>query len=140
MRLLITTPTTVVIDVQDVTAVRAEDASGSFGILEGHTDFLTVLAISLLRWRASDGSEHYCALRQGVLTVKAGQEVMVATREAVLGTDPDRLEDAVLSRFRSSAEEEESARADAARLELAAIRRIIRHLRPGGVSILGDGR
>ena len=140
MKLLITTPTTVVADVQEVTAVRAEDASGSFGILEGHADFLTVLAISLLRWRGKDGSEHYCALRQGVLTVKGGNEVMVATREAVPGTDPEQLEHAVLSRFQASADEEETARADAARLEIAAIRRIIRHLRPGGASILGDER
>ena len=40
MRLLITTPTAVVIDEQDVVAVRAEDESGSFGILNGHADFL----------------------------------------------------------------------------------------------------
>jgi F-type H+-transporting ATPase subunit epsilon len=140
MRLLITTPTTVVIDVQNVACVRAEDASGSFGILDGHADFLTVLAVSLLRWRGKDRNERYCALRQGVLTVKGGSEVMVATREAVPGTNPDQLESAVLSRFRSSVEEEETARSDAARLELAAIRRIIRHLRPGGVSILGDER
>ncbi len=33
MRLLITTPTAVVIDDPNVVAVRAEDESGSFGIL-----------------------------------------------------------------------------------------------------------
>ena len=140
MRLVITTPTTVVADLKNVVAVRAEDSSGSFGILEGHADFLTVLTASILRWRGKDGAEQFCAVRRGVLTVTGGAEVMVATREAVPGSDPEQLERAVLSRFRASADEEETARADAARLEIAAIRRIIHYLRPGGVSILGDTR
>lgn len=140
MRLVITTPTTVIVDQQDVVSLRAEDASGSFGILKGHADFLTVLAVSIIRWRSKDQSERYCALRQGVLTVKSGNEVMVATRQAVVGPDLEQLESAVLSRFRLSAEEEEIARSDAARLELAAIRRIIRHLRPGDTPVLGIER
>ena len=39
----------------DVVSVRAEDASGSFGILPGHADFLTSLAPSVVRWRRRDG-------------------------------------------------------------------------------------
>jgi len=52
MRLLITTPTAVVIDDPDVVTVRAEDESGSFGILNGHADFLTALTVSVVSWRA----------------------------------------------------------------------------------------
>ena len=137
MRLVITTPTAIVADVSGVTAVRAEDESGSFGILEGHTDFLTVLTVSILRWREDGGSERYCALRHGVLTVRGGREVMVSTREAVFGADADQLESAVLSRFRDTAEEEATARADSLRLQMTAIRRIIHYLRPGGSSVLG---
>ena len=48
MRLLITTPTAVVIDDPNVVAVRAEDESGSFGILNGHADFLTALTVSVV--------------------------------------------------------------------------------------------
>jgi alternate F1F0 ATPase F1 subunit epsilon len=55
MRLLITTPTTVVVDETDVAAVRAEDESGSFGVLAGHTDFLTALVVSVVCWRRADG-------------------------------------------------------------------------------------
>ena len=54
MRLLITTPTAVVIDEQDVVAVRAEDESGSFGILNGHADFLTALTVSVVSWHNAD--------------------------------------------------------------------------------------
>ena len=51
MRLLITTPTAVVIDDPDVVAVRAEDESGGFGILKGHADLLTALTVSIVSWR-----------------------------------------------------------------------------------------
>ena len=136
MRLVITTPTSIIADVPDATAIRAEDESGSFGILDGHADFLTVLTISVLRWRQADGAERYCAHRRGVFSVSAGRDVRFATREAVLGTDPDQLESAVLSRFHEVAEEEQSARADSLRLQMTAIRRIIHDLRPGGPPVL----
>jgi len=136
MRLLITTPTSIVADVANAIAIRAVDQSGSFGILDGHADFLTVLTISILRWRQADGSEHYCAHWRGVFSVSGGREVRFATREAVLGTDPDRLESAVISRFHEAAAEEQSARAESLRLQMTAIRRIIHYLRPGGSSIL----
>jgi F-type H+-transporting ATPase subunit epsilon len=136
MRLLITTPTSIVADIADAKVIRAEDESGSFGILDGHADFLTVLVISILRWRRADDAQGYCAVRRGVLSVTGGREVMVATREAVIGTDPDQLERAVLSGFREAAEEERSARAESLRLQMTAIRRIIHYLRPGGSSIL----
>ena len=136
MRLVISTPTAVVADVADVTAVRAEDESGSFGILEGHADFLTVVSISILRWRQADGSTRYCAHRRGVLSVSAGRDIRLAVREAVLGEDPEQLESAVLSRFRETAEQEQSARAASLRLQMTAIRRIIHYLRPGGSSVL----
>lgn len=130
MRLLITDPTEVIADHADVISVRAEDASGSFGILDRHADLLTVLPISVLAWRHADGHTGFCALRRGVLTVRGGKEVSVATRQAQLGTDLDTLEQAVLARFRAEAEAERSARVAATRLHMAAIRRIIAALRP----------
>ena len=136
MRLVISTPTTIVADIPDATAIRAEDESGSFGILEGHADFLTVVSISILRWRQSDGVARYCAHRRGVLSVDGGQDVRLAVREAVIGDDPEQLEAAVLARFREAAEEEQSARAECLRLQITAIRRIIHYLRPGGSSVL----
>ena len=138
MRLLITTPISIIADVANATAIRAVDASGSFGILDGHADFLTVLAISILRWRQEDGTECYCAHRSGVFSVSGGREVGFATREAVLGSDPDQLEAAVISRFHEVAAEEQTARAESLRLQMTAIRRIIHYLRPGGSSVLAQ--
>lgn len=132
MRLLITDPIAVVADLPDVVAIRAEDASGSFGILPHHADFLTVLSTSVVAWRRADGHAGYCAVRGGVLTVHDGTEVAVATREAQLGEDLEQLERAVLARFAAAAESERNARVAAARLHLQAIRQIVRALRPDG--------
>jgi F-type H+-transporting ATPase subunit epsilon len=130
MRLLITTPTAVVIDAKDVISVRAEDESGGFGILKGHADLLTALTVSVVRWRDSEDRQRYCAVRRGVLSVTNGGEVAVATREAVPGDDLDQLEDVVLTQFREAQEAERTARTESMKLEMNAIRQIVRYLRP----------
>jgi F-type H+-transporting ATPase subunit epsilon len=130
MRLLITEPTAIIADHADVASLRAEDESGSFGILTGHADLLTVLAVSVVSWRHMDGKAGYCAVRRGVLSVHGGKEVAIATREAQRGDDLDKLEASVLSRFRAEEEAERSGRTTAMRLQTQAIRRIVEALRP----------
>ena len=130
MRLLITTPTAVIIDEQHVVALRAEDESGSFGILEGHADFLTALTISVASWRCADGRQGFCAVRHGVLSVTNGSHVSIATRAAVAGDDLARLEKVVLAQFREALEAERTARTESLRLQMKAIRQIVRYLRP----------
>jgi F-type H+-transporting ATPase subunit epsilon len=140
MRLLITTPTAVVIDDPDVIAVRAEDETGSFGILNGHADFLTALTVSVVAWHRADGLQRYCAVRRGVLSVNNGSEVAIATREAIPGDDLDHLEQVVVAEFRSALEAERTARTETFQLQMKAIRQIVRYLRPERANILGGGR
>jgi len=130
MRLLITDPLTIVADLRDVVSVRAEDMSGGFGIWPGHAEVLTVLAVSVVGWRHADGRQRFCAVRRGILTVSRGQEVAIATRQAVLGDDLARLEHDVLARFRADAEAERIERVAAMRLHLQAIRQIVHCLQP----------
>ena len=132
MRLRIITPLSVVVDEEGVLALCADDATGSFGILPGHADFLTSLAISVVNWKGGDGSRRYCAVRRGVLTVAAGHDIAIATREAVVGEDLATLDQVVLGRFRADIETEKAERVESARLQLNAIRQIMRHLRPDG--------
>jgi F-type H+-transporting ATPase subunit epsilon len=139
MRLMITTPTAVVLDDSDVIAVRAEDESGSFGILNGHADFLTALTVSVVRWHRADDRERFCAVRHGVLSVCRGREVAIATREAVLGDDLDHLERVVLAEFRQALEAERTARIESAKLQMKAIRQLVRYLRPDRPGVFGDG-
>jgi F-type H+-transporting ATPase subunit epsilon len=138
VRLRITTPLAVVVDDDGVLALRAEDASGGFGILPMHADFLTSLAISVVSWSVGDETQRYCAVRGGVLSVTAGRDIVVATREAVAGDDLSTLDEAVLARFRSDIEAERADRVDSTRLQLNAIRQIVDHLRPSGLSGSGN--
>ncbi|HQT75742.1 MAG: F0F1 ATP synthase subunit epsilon [Rhodospirillales bacterium 20-64-7] len=133
MRLLITDPTAVVVDSDDIESLRAEDESGGFGILTGHADLLTVLTVSVVSWRHVDGRQGFCAVRRGVLSVQDGREIAIATREAQRGDDAAALEASVLARFRADAEAERAGRVAAMRLQTQAVRRIVEALR-------GDGR
>ncbi|MCG6903417.1 MAG: F0F1 ATP synthase subunit epsilon [Rhodobacter sp.] len=129
MRLRIVTPLSIVVD-EDADSLRAEDASGSFGIRPGHAPFLTALSVSILSWKNA-GAERFCALRGGVLTVNGGSTVAVATREAVAGDNLATLDTEVLTRFQTDADEERVEHVETMRLQLHAIRRMISRLRPG---------
>lgn len=130
MRLRITTPTAIAVD-REVVSVRAEDASGGFGILTGHADFLTALEVSVLSWRDTTGRPGYCAVRNGILTVTGGKDVAVATREAHLGDDLDQLEAVVLAGYRQHHEAERTSRTASAKLRMQAIRHMVEALQGG---------
>ena len=59
MKLTVTTPLAIVLDVEDVAHLRAEDETGAFGILPAHADFLTALAVSVVTWRDAKGVERH---------------------------------------------------------------------------------
>ena len=100
MRLTIATPLAILLETGDVVHPRAEDETGSFGILAGHADFLTVLSVSVVTWRGQRGAEHHAAVRGGMLEVRGGDEIAIATPEAVLDDDLHRLGIDVLAGFR----------------------------------------
>lgn len=134
MRLRITSPTAIVVDC-DIVSVRAEDASGGFGILNGHADFLTALEVSVVSWRSLDGKSGYCAVRNGILTVSGGKDVAVATREAHVGDDLEKLEAEVLAGYRQHREAERSSRTASAKLRMQAIRHMVEALQGGSREI-----
>ena len=131
MKLSIVTPLSLVIEEDRVLAVRAEDVTGSFGILPRHADFVTSLAVSVVSWQSSDGTPHYCAVRRGVLRVVGGHDIVIATREAVPGDDLAILDKTVLARFHADLESERTENVESTRLRLNAIRQMMHHLRPG---------
>lgn len=132
MRLSIVTPLAVAVAEDGILALRAEDGSGGFGIMPGHADFLTSLAVAVVDWKRADGTRHYCAVRGGMLSVTEGRDIAIATREAVPGDDLLTLQDVVLARFRADLDSERKARADVTGLQIAAIRQIMRRLKPRG--------
>lgn len=132
MKLRIITPLEVVVDEDGVLALRAEDSSGGFGILSHHADFLTSLTVSVVGWKSADAKRHFCAVRRGVLSVTDGEAISIATREAIVGDDLATLDQTVLARFRADVETERTEHVESTRLQLNAIRQIMRHLRPDG--------
>ena len=132
MKLRITTPLDIVVEADGVVSLRAEDASGGFGIQPGHADFITSLGVSVVGWHGADGVQHYCAVRRGALAVAGGQRIDIATREAVTGDDLATLDQSVLARFRADVETERTERVASTRLQLEAIRRMVGRLQPLG--------
>jgi F-type H+-transporting ATPase subunit epsilon len=130
LHLTVTTPSQILIESDDVVAVRAEDQSGSFGILPGHADLLTVLVPSVLRWRTADGAARYCAVRGGVFTVAAGRDIAVACREGVVGDSLEDLEAKVRTVRAQELEADRKARVEQVRLHALAVRQLLRYLRP----------
>ena len=131
MRLRVTTPTEVMLDVTEVEHVRAEDETGAFGIQPNHTELIAPLAVSVLSYRIRGGPERHLAVRGGVLRVRGRAMVEVATREAVAGDDLETLQRAVLGNFRARADGEAHARTRAAQLNVAVVRNLYRYVRAG---------
>jgi F-type H+-transporting ATPase subunit epsilon len=142
MRLLVTTPLDVVVDAPDVTYVRAEDASGAFGILDRHADLVTVLIPSVVSWRDSSAKDHHIAVLGGVLMVSGGRFVEIASRQAVGEDELSGLESAVLKRFAEETSHAEETGATAARLHTAMMYQIQRYLdagrKPGAYGMTGS--
>ena len=130
LHLTVTTPSQILVESDNVAAVRAEDQSGSFGILPGHADLLTVLVPSVLRWRTADGAARYCAVRGGVFTVAAGRDIAVACREGVVGDSLEDLEAKVRTVRAQELEGDRKVRVEQVRLHALAVRQLLRYLRP----------
>ncbi|MDB5415045.1 MAG: atpC [Rubritepida sp.] len=128
MRLRIITPLSIVVDAEPVLSLRAEDDSGGFGILPRHADFLTSLTIGVVSWKDGEERWHYCAVRAGVLSVASGNSITITTREAVVSDDLATLDRTVIAGYRAAIETERAERTDAMRLQLNAIRQIVRQL------------
>ncbi len=131
LHLTISTPSSVLVELPDAISVRAEDASGGFGILPGHADFLTVLSASVVRWRDGAGEAHYCAQGGGIFTVTGGNRVLVACCQGTLGDDLSTLEAQVQAMRAAGIDADRAARVAQTRLHANAVRQLMRLLRDG---------
>ena len=130
LHLTIATPTTLLVESGAVRSLRAMDESGSFGILPGHADLLTVLPASVVQWREDD-TWRYCAVRGGVLSVSGGDKVAIACRRGVLGTNLQELESEVEQARAAEADAQRCTRVEQTRFHALAVRQLVRYLMPG---------
>lgn len=139
MRLIVTTPAAVLLDVEGVEGLRATDPTGQLGIRPGHEDFLTLLEPGVLVWSEA-GRAHYVAVSEGILTVgERGRVVRVVAREAALGDDLEQLRRGAVREFRDRLRTEAQGSRGVAHLQASLLRRLNALLRPGA-GALGPGR
>lgn len=139
LHLTLATPSHVVVDEHGIVSLRAEDASGSFGIRKGHEAFVTLLDACVVQWRTREGAMHCCAVDRGVLRVSAGNRVSIACREAIPGESIASLEAQVRRARAALTEADRRVRVEQMRLHAQMVRQILRYLRPpavpGGTSL-----
>jgi F-type H+-transporting ATPase subunit epsilon len=123
MRLKLLLPTHVLVD-REVAKVVAEAENGAFCLLPRHIDFVAALTPGLLAFTTEDNQEEFAAVDGGVL-VKCGPEVLISTRNAVLGHDLGTLRKAIARQFHVLDEQEQLTRSALARLEADFVRRFI---------------
>ena len=124
MKLTITTPFGIIVDSVNILSLKAEDATGRFGILPLHADFMTLLGISVLSWQDVQQKTFYCAVNKGVFVVSGGNDVSIATREAVVGEELADLKKRVIGEFSIASDLESKTRLTQERFQAEAIRRI----------------
>ena len=90
--------------IEDVTSFVGEDASGSFGILAGHTRFMTSLVFGLARFRLGKENWQYLAL-PGAILYFLDNKMFLSTRHYVRGDNYEYVSS--LLRKQLAAEEEE---------------------------------
>lgn len=120
MQLKIITPREVCLDLA-VRRIVAEGPDGAFGMLPRHIDFVSQLVPGILVYETTDGEERYAGIDAGTL-VKRADEVLVSTRDAILGENLEEVQQRVAAEIHWRVEEERSARAAIARLEAEMVR------------------
>lgn len=110
-------------------AMTAEAENGRFGLLPHHIDFVTALVPSVLTLHLTAGDEAIFGIDEGIL-VKKGDCVTVAVLRAVRGSDLERLQAEVQSKFIEIDEQERQARTAFSRLEADVVRRFAELRKP----------
>ncbi|MGA7501405.1 MAG: F0F1 ATP synthase subunit epsilon [Isosphaeraceae bacterium] len=124
MNLKVLLPFKVFVEKKGVKRIVAQTLQGSFGLLPHRLDCAAGLAPGILTYETEAEGVVYLAVDQGVL-VKAGMDVLVSVRNAIGGTDLDKLHEAVKREFLSVDEQEKSVRSVLAKMESGFIHRFM---------------
>lgn len=126
LRLTIRTPGGLLFDAP-VTSVRAEDASGWFGLRPGREDVVAVLPPGLLLF-TDEAGEGYVALSGGLLALEAGV-CRVTAREAVISRSLDDVAERLDELQRLRGRQSDTRRDVLHQLAREALRRMVGELR-----------
>ena len=99
-----------------VRRVVVETATGAFGLLPHRRDCVAALVPGVMVFEDEAGTESFVALDEGVL-VKQGANVDISVRNAIAGTDLQRLHERVVQEFEAQDEDDRSLRSVTTKLE-----------------------
>lgn len=122
MNLKILLPFQIFAEKKGVLRIVADTHAGSFGLLPHRLDCVAALTPGILIFETDADGEVFVAVDEGVL-VKAGSNVLVSVRRAVIGPDLEQLRNTVEQEFLHLDEHEQSVRSVMAKLETGFLRR-----------------
>ena len=124
MNLKILLPFQVFAEQTGVSRIVAETREGSFGLLPQRLDCVAVLVPGILIYETETDGEMLVAVDEGVL-VKTGPNVLISARQAIGGTELNKLRASVEKEFLTLDEHEAGVRTVMAKLESGFLRRFI---------------
>jgi len=110
-------------EIAGVTSFIGEDASGSFGILAGHSRMLTALLIGLARFRVGEGAWQYLAVPGAVLYFQ-NNVLTLSTRRYLLDADYTRISQALQQQLLAEEEQLHTMKTSLHRMEEAMLKRL----------------
>jgi len=110
-------------EIAGVTSFVGEDASGSFGILAGHTRMLTALIIGLARFRVGATARQYLAVPGAVLYFQ-DNVLTLCTRRYLLDADYMRISQALQQQLLAEEEQLHTMTASLHRMEEEMLKRL----------------
>ena len=123
MALKILLPSQIFAEKRGILRIIAETPEGSFGLLPRRLDCVAAITPGILTYESKEEGEIFTAVDEGVL-IKTGLNVLISVRNAIGGTDLDRLRETVEKEFSNLEEREQKTRSVMARMESDFIRRL----------------
>jgi F-type H+-transporting ATPase subunit epsilon len=116
MNLTILLPFRIYAKLDHVLNIVAATVEGSFGLLPHRLDCVAALVPGILTYITTADNPAYLAIDQGTL-VKSGENVVIAVRRAIAGTNLTALHEAVVHEYRTLDAQEREMRSVLAKME-----------------------
>ena len=132
IRLEVVTPEKEVVN-EPVQIVMAPGSLGEFGVLSGHTPFMTSLNTGGIHYRDENGKDHYVFVSGGFAEALPDKVTVLAeSAEKMEDIDPSRAKEAMARAEKRLAEDRSKEQMDIARAK-AALERAVMRIRIAGI-------
>lgn len=115
---------------KDITSIRLKDETGFFGILKGHSNFITVLVPSLCYYKDAQGKEVFLAVDEGIASVR-DDAVTITSKEVFESDSAEKLSEIIETTLKKRNESEASFRGMIAGIEKSFMEKTVKLMREG---------